>query len=83
MVELEGETLTVRVTGLDQILAFKHTLEIPIAHVAGIDEDSAEARSVFHGLRLPGTNLPGDRYGRQLLAPASGPSGMFTIRARR
>jgi hypothetical protein len=59
IVELDGETLTLRVTGLDQVLAFKHTVEIPIAHVAGIDADSAEAGAVFHGLRLPGTNLPG------------------------
>src|SRR4051794_24665636 len=59
IVEIDGERLTVSVTGLDAVLAFKHTLEIPIRHVAGIDAGSAEAGKVFHGLRLPGTNLPG------------------------
>ena len=59
IVELNGDTLTVRVTGIDQVLAFKHTLEVPLEHVAGIDQDSEEAGTIFHGLRLPGTSLPG------------------------
>jgi hypothetical protein len=59
IVELNGDTLTVRVTGIDQVLAFKHTLEVPLEHVAGIDQDSDEAGTIFRGLRLPGTSLPG------------------------
>jgi hypothetical protein len=59
IVEVNGDTLTVRVTGLDQALAFKHSVEVPLEHVAGIDQDTAEAARWFHGLKLPGTNLPG------------------------
>jgi hypothetical protein len=59
IVEVDGDTLTVRVTGIDQVLALKHTLEVPLEHVAGIDQDSEEAGAIFHGLRLPGTSLPG------------------------
>jgi len=59
IVALDGDTLTVRVTGIDQVLAFKHTLEVPLEHVEGIDQDTEEAAAFFHGLRLPGTSLPG------------------------
>jgi hypothetical protein len=59
IIEVDGDTLTVRVTGFDQVLAFKHTLEVPLDHVSGIDQDSKEAATVFHGLKLPGTSIPG------------------------
>jgi hypothetical protein len=59
IIELDGDTLTVRVTGLDQVLALKHSLEVPLEHVAAIDQDSGEAARIFHGLRLPGTSIPG------------------------
>jgi hypothetical protein len=59
IVEIDGDTLTVRVTGLDEVLAFKHTLEVPLAHVEGIEQGSPDVGTIFHGLKLPGTNLPG------------------------
>jgi hypothetical protein len=61
MVELsvtEGK-LTVHVRGADKLWAFKSTLEIPLAHIAGVRADPEVARSWWHGIRLPGTNLPG------------------------
>jgi hypothetical protein len=54
----EGK-LTLNVRGADQLWAFKSTLEIPLAHVAGVRADPEVARGWCHGIRLPGTNLPG------------------------
>ncbi|MDQ6710095.1 MAG: hypothetical protein M3Z11_06010 [Candidatus Dormibacteraeota bacterium] len=58
-VEISGDTLTLHVTGVDRILALKSSLSVPLAHVTDIDQDVAEASGVYHGLKLPGTNLPG------------------------
>jgi len=61
MVELavgEGK-LTMRVQGADKLWAFKSSLEIPLVHIAGIRADPEIAHSWWHGVRLPGTNVPG------------------------
>jgi hypothetical protein len=58
-VEINGDTLEIRVTGVDRILALKSTVSVPLTHVSGVDQDVEEASVVFHGLKLPGTGLPG------------------------
>ena len=54
----EGK-LTLHVRGTDKILAFKSTLEIPLIHIAGVRADAEVARGWWHGIRMPGTNVPG------------------------
>ena len=54
----EGK-LILHVRGADKLWAFKSTLEIPLVHVADVKADSEAARGWWHGLRLPGTNVPG------------------------
>ena len=44
---------------MDKLLALKSSITISLEHVAGADVDASEATGFFHGLRLPGTNLPG------------------------
>jgi hypothetical protein len=56
---ISAENLVVRVRGADKLWAFKGSLEIPLAHIAEIRADSARGRGWGHGLRLPGTNIPG------------------------
>jgi hypothetical protein len=51
--------LTLHVRGADKLWAFKSSLEIPLVHVAGVRADPQAARGWYHGIRLPGTNLPG------------------------
>lgn len=51
--------LTLHVRGADKLWAFKGSLEIPLAHIAGVRADPEVAHSWWHGIRLPGTNLPG------------------------
>jgi hypothetical protein len=51
--------LLLHVRGADKLWAFKSSLEIPLEHVAGIRADSTIAHGWWHGLRLPGTSIPG------------------------
>lgn len=59
IVDVTDESLTVHVTGVDRILAFKSTITVPLTHVSDIRQDATEAGKVFHGLRVPGTAIPG------------------------
>ena len=54
----EGK-LTLRIRGADKLWAFKSSLEIPLVHIAGVRADPETARGWYHGIRMPGTNLPG------------------------
>lgn len=51
--------LTLHVRGADKLWAFKSSLEIPLAHIAGVRADPEIARGWYHGVRMPGTNVPG------------------------
>jgi len=51
--------LTIHVRGADKLWALKSSLEIPLQHIAGIRADPSIARGWWHGLRMPGTNIPG------------------------
>jgi hypothetical protein len=57
-VEVDGERLRVVVEGLDKVLALKSSVEVSLSHVRGAALAPEQARG-FHGLRLPGTYLPG------------------------
>ena len=61
MVELSisGGNLVLHVLGADQLWALKSSLEIPLQHVAEIRADPSIARGWWHGIRLPGTQIPG------------------------
>jgi hypothetical protein len=54
----EGK-LTLHVRGADRLWAFKSTLEIPLVHIAGVRADAEIARGWYHGIKMPGTNMPG------------------------
>jgi hypothetical protein len=54
----EGK-LTLHVRGADKLWAFKSTLEIPLVHIAGVRANPEAAHGWYHGMRMPGTNVPG------------------------
>lgn len=54
-----GGHLILQVRGADQLWALKSSLEIPLAHISEIRADPAIAHGWWHGLRMPGTNIPG------------------------
>jgi hypothetical protein len=56
---IEEGKLILHVQGADKLWAFKSTLEIPLIHIARIRADQEVARGWYHGIRLPGTNVPG------------------------
>ena len=51
--------LMLHIRGADQLWAFKSSLEIPLVHIAGVRTDPETARGWYHGIRMPGTNVPG------------------------
>jgi len=61
MVEISvvEDRLLLRVMGADRLWALKSSLEVPLRHVAGIRADPSVARGWWHGLRMPGTSVPG------------------------
>ena len=56
---ISGDRLVLDVRGADKLWALKSSLEIPLAHVTEMRADPAIAHGWWHGLRMPGTNLPG------------------------
>jgi len=58
-VSIDGDRATFAVQGWDKLWALKTSLEIPVAHIRGVRIDTEAARGWFHGLRLPGTEIPG------------------------
>jgi hypothetical protein len=56
---IEDGKLKIHVKGADQLWAFRSTLEIPLAHIAGVRTDPSIADGWWKGLKLMGTNLPG------------------------
>jgi hypothetical protein len=57
--EIIGDTLHLHVEGLDKLWAFKSELAIPLRHIAGVRTDAELTKKWFHGLKWPGTSVPG------------------------
>src|SRR5580658_7483581 len=60
MVELTigDERVRFEVQGWDKLWSLKSELDIPLAHIRGVRIDPEPARGWFHGLRVPGTDIP-------------------------
>ncbi len=58
-IELTASDLIVHVTGADRIFALKSQLRVPLEHLIGASLDEEEARRWYHGMRAPGTQVPG------------------------
>lgn len=56
---ISGGTLLLHVRGADQLWALKSSLEIPLQRIIGIRADPNIARGWWHGIRMPGSNIPG------------------------
>jgi len=52
-------SLKLHVRGADKLWALKSSLEIPLLHITGIRADPSVAHGWWHGIKLPGTNIPG------------------------
>ena len=58
-ISMEGDRIRFDVQGWDQLWAFKSQLEFPLGHVRSVRKDAEIARGWWHGLRMPGTEVPG------------------------
>jgi len=58
-VSIHGDRVRFEVEGWDKLWALKSHLEIPLAHIRAVRVDPESARGWWHGLRLPGTQIPG------------------------
>ncbi len=54
-----GDRVRFEVEGWDKLWALKSRLEIPLSHIQSVRADPEPARGWWHGLRMPGTNVPG------------------------
>ena len=61
MVEISfvGDRVHFEVKGTDKFWAMKSHLDIPLAHIKAARIDPNAARGWWHGLRMPGTDIPG------------------------
>jgi hypothetical protein len=58
-VTMLGDRVRFEVQGWDRLWALKSQLEIPLAHITAVRVDPEPARGWWHGLRMPGTQIPG------------------------
>lgn len=53
------DKLVLNVRGADKLWALKSSLEIPLQHVVSVRADAEIAKGWYHGIRFPGSNVPG------------------------
>lgn len=58
-IDIDDDRIVVTPRGIHQLLAFKRRIEIPLSCLRAVRADPEAARGFFHGLRSPGTNVPG------------------------
>jgi len=58
-VTVAGDRAVFEVEGLDKLWAFRSRLEIPIAHILGVEHDPEQVGRWWHGVKTLGTDLPG------------------------
>jgi hypothetical protein len=58
-ITIDNDRLKVEVLGWDKLWSFKSHLDFPLDHVVGVRRSEDEAKKVWHGIRAPGTHLPG------------------------
>lgn len=57
-ISVDGDALDIQVQGIHKLWAMKSSLRIPLADVREVRHDPERARTMFPGVRVPGTNIP-------------------------
>ncbi len=57
--EIVGGNLILRVQGADKFWALASELTIPLKHIVDIRMDEEVVKGWWHGVRFPGSNIPG------------------------
>lgn len=58
-ITISGGNAIFEVEGFDKFWALKSRIQIPLEHITGATIDPEAARGWWHGLRAPGTQVPG------------------------
>lgn len=58
-VTVRGDRVSFKVEGLHQLWALRSELEIPLAHITGVEVNSELVGTWWHGLKVMGTDVPG------------------------
>ncbi|MEO6865347.1 MAG: hypothetical protein ABI229_07845 [Gemmatimonadaceae bacterium] len=74
------------VEGLDKVWSLKSKIEVPLTHIAAVTIDPEAARGWWHGLRMPGTQIPGVitagtfyQHGRRIFYDVHDPDNTIVI----
>jgi hypothetical protein len=58
-VTIEGDRALFNVEGTHKLWSFRSVIEIPLAHITGIEADPDRVGQWWHGIKLIGTDVPG------------------------
>jgi len=58
-VTIQGSRVVFVVRGIDKLWSFKGEIEIPLAHITGVEANPDQVRRWWHGFKLLGTDVPG------------------------
>jgi hypothetical protein len=58
-VAIQGDRALFVVEGLDKLWSFKSQIEVPLAHISGVEADATQVGIWWHGFKLIGTDVPG------------------------
>ena len=85
-ITVQGDRVRFEIEGWDKLWALKGHLEIPLAHITGVRADPDAAKGWWHGLRLPGADIPGVlvagsflRHGRMIFYDVHDPSQAIVV----
>ena len=58
-VTIQGDRAVFNVEGLHKLWSFRSQIEIPLAHILGVEADPAQVGRWWHGIKVIGTDVPG------------------------
>jgi hypothetical protein len=58
-VTIEGDRALFHVEGTHKLWSFRSVIEIPLAHITGVQADPDQVGVWWHGIKLIGTDVPG------------------------
>jgi hypothetical protein len=60
-ITIQGDRVLFRVEGLHKLWAMRSELDIPLAHVVGVEINHEQIGRWWHGFKLIGTDVPVDQ----------------------
>jgi hypothetical protein len=58
-VSVDGARAVFTVQGMHKMWAMRSQIEIPLAHITGVEVNHEQVRGWWHGFKLMGTDMPG------------------------